>query len=83
MVGCYTYRSPELLLTKEQEIETLIRNLKTIKSLLKKPNKANFDQREYYKNRYSYFYQKLLSKLNGDEKKVKNIMNNSQNLPHT
>jgi len=74
MIGCYTYRSPELLLTKEQEIESLIRNLKTIKPLLKKPNKTNFDQREYYKNRYSYFYQKLLSRLNGDEKKVKNII---------
>jgi len=84
MTGCYTYRAPELILTKEEEIGSLVNNLRTIKPLLEKFEKLTktnpenkqdaFNQREYYRDRYSYFYQELLSIMSGNQEKVKLLL---------
>jgi len=86
MTGCGTYRVPDLELSKEEEIDNLLRTLRDIKPLLEKYEKlteANldyhqdaFNQREYYKERYEYFYQVLLLKLEGDEEKLKDSVKN-------
>ena len=90
MTGCGTYRVPDLELSEEEKINNLIRTLKDIEPLLEKFEKltvANldhrqdaFNQREYYQERYEYFYQELLLKLNGDEEKLKDSVKNWKSL---
>jgi len=86
MTGCGTYRVPELELNEEEKINNLIRTLKDIEPLLKKFEKLTkadldnsqdaFNQREYYKERYEYFYQELLLKLDGDAQKLEDSVKN-------
>jgi hypothetical protein len=86
MTKCGTYSIPDLELSKEEEIDNLLRTLRDIKPLLEKYEKLTgenldhrqdaFNQREYYKERYEYFYQELLLKLDGDEEKLKDSVKN-------
>jgi len=91
MNGCGTYQIPNIELTKEEEIENLVRTLKSIKPLLKKyeemeengyqngeniMTKDDFSNLWYYKYKNLYFYHELLEKLNGDKEKLEKTISN-------
>jgi hypothetical protein len=84
MTRCGTYRMPDLQLNEEEEINILIRTVKNIEPLLKKFEKLTednlnycqdaFNQREYYKDRYEHFYEKLHMKLDRNDEKIKEVL---------
>jgi hypothetical protein len=84
MTGCGTYRMPPLELSKEDEIKTTVKKVISIKSQLEetekivelnRPNQQDaFNVLEYYKDKYTFSYNKLLSLLDFDEQKINKLL---------
>ncbi len=84
MTGTGTYRVPPLKLSKEDEIKITAKTVVSIEAQIEETKKTvelnrdnlqdAFNVLEGHKDKYTFFYDKLLSLLDGDVQKINKLL---------